>query len=156
MTMTWITRKGEGEKTRRGAIFALAAVLFCSFLPACGANEGILKSGKEKPDTANSAPTRSSIEADVDEMRTANFMFIYVLRRKDAGAIDAEDRGVIKLQTDGVNRRIGSDNGKAFVIGSNFEIPADKMLALYDRFAVENYSPSDNATGNVTTNTSIK
>ncbi len=74
-------------------------------------------------------------------MRTANFKFIYVLRRKDGGEIDAEDRGVIKLQTDGANRRISSDSGKAFVIGSNFEIPADKMIAIYDRFAVENYSP---------------
>ena len=121
------------------------------FLSACGANEGVLKSGKDTGGVStNSAPAQSTLQTDIDAMRTANFKFIYVLRRKDGGEIDAEDRGVIKVQTDGANRRISSDNGKAFVIGSNFEIPADKMMAIYDRFAVENYSPPaiENNTGN--------
>ena len=122
------------------------------FLASCGANEGILKSGKDTATSTNSAPARSTLETDVDAMRTANFKFIYVLRRKDGGEIDSEDRGVIKLRTDGANRRISSDNGKAFVIGSNFEIPADKMLAIYDRFAVENYSPPANVNDTVNAN----
>lgn len=118
------------------------------FFASCGANEGILKSGKDPAVSTNSTPTRSTIEADIEAMRTANFEFIFVIRRKDGAEIDAEDRGVIKLNTDGVNRRITSDNGKAFVIGSNSPIPADKIAALYDRFAVENYSPPESNTVN--------
>lgn len=53
--------------------------------------------------STNSAPKLSSIEADVEEMRTANFTSIYVLRRKDGGEIGWDDRGVIKVNTDGVN-----------------------------------------------------
>lgn len=126
----------------------IVLVAFSVFLASCGANQGILKSGKDPAVSTNSTPTRSTIEADIEEMRTANFTSIYVLRRKDRGEIDSEDRGIIKLNTDGVNRRISSDNGKAFVIGSNSPIPADKIAALYDRFAVENYSPPESTTVN--------
>jgi len=145
MTMTWIIRRGEREKRRRGAIYWMLVLLLTSLVTSCGANEGILRSGKETQNASNSAPARSSIDIDIDEMRTANFKLIYVLRRKDGGAIDAEDRAVIKAQTDGVNRRIGSDNGKAFVVGSNAALPPDRLAAIYDRFAVENYSLPDAA-----------
>lgn len=133
---------------------SIQIIFLTTILGGCGANEGILKSGNDTAVSTNAAPTLSTLEKDVEAMRTANFKFIYLLRRKDGGEIDAEDRGVIKLKTDGANRRISSDNGKAFVIGSNFEIPADKMLAIYDRFAVENYSPTaiENDTGNANAN----
>ena len=139
-------------KTSKGPSLALAAFLFVSLSLACGPNEGVLKSGRSNSVPTNSAPKLSSIEADIDEMRTANFTSIYVLRRKDGGEIGSDDRAVIKVNTDGVNRRISSDNGKAFVIGSNSPIPADKMIALYDRFAVENYSPPENMIVNGNTN----
>ena len=118
----------------------LLVVASTMFLACCGANEGILKSGRETPMPSNSTPVVTSLEKDVEEMRTADFKFIYVLRRKDGGKIDAEDRSVIKEQTIDANRRVSSDNGKAFVVGSNFAIPPDKLLVIYDRFAVENFS----------------
>ena len=74
-------------------------------------------------------------------MRTADFQFIYVLRRKDGGTIDAEDRGVIKMQTSTANRRVAADDDKAFIIGTNVPIPPQNMAAIYNRFAVENYAP---------------
>lgn len=109
------------------------------FSIACGANEGILKSGRETPMPSNSTLVVTSLEKDVEEMRTADFKFIYVLRRKDGGKMDAEDRGVIKEQTIDANRRVSSDNGKAIVVGSNFAIPPDKLLAIYGKFAIENF-----------------
>jgi hypothetical protein len=121
----------------------IAAVL--SFLAAaCGANEGVLRSGRETPGQQNSAsqPTKSSIERDLDEMRTAGFAFIYVLRRKDGQKLDAEDRGVIRLQTTDTNRRVMSDDDRAVVIGTNYAIPPENIMVLYSRFAVENYSPA--------------
>ena len=85
-------------------------------------------------------------------MRTADFRFVYVLRRKDGGPIDAEDRGVIKVQTNIANRRVAADDDKAFIIGSNVQIPPQNMGALYDRFAVENYSPPSADTTNTNAN----
>ena len=83
-------------------------------------------------------------------MRTAGFTFVYVLRRKDGGVIDAEDRGVIKLNTDGIPRRVAADEDRAFILGSNFPVPPKNLMALYARFAVENYSdpPAANTNAN--------
>jgi len=75
-------------------------------------------------------------------MRTAGFSFIYVLRRKDGGVIDPEDKSVIRVQTTQANRRVSADDGKAVIVGSNFQLAPHNMAAIYQRFAVENYSPA--------------
>lgn len=126
---------------RISTILAFAAIISSLLVSACGPNEGVLRSGKGNAVAANSAVKQSSLESDVEAMQTANFEFIYVIRRKDGGEIDPVDRGLLKVLTEGVNRRISSDNGRAFVIGSNSAVPADKMTTLYDKFAVEDHSP---------------
>ena len=121
----------------------IALVVFVSCSLGCGANETILKSGKDSPVPVNSTPIVATLEKDIADMQTADFAFIYVLRRKDGGVLDAEDKGVVRTQTDQANRRVSSDGGKAVVVGSNFAIAPEKMMALYDRFAIQNYSPVD-------------
>ena len=120
-------------------------LIFIIALTACGANDKILQSGKETPNT-NATP-RAAIDDDLTAMRNADFRFVFVLRRKDGGAIDAEDRAVIKANTSEANRRVSSDNDKAFVIGTNTALPPEKLAALYQRFAVENHSPQPAAPG---------
>lgn len=138
--MTRKIRRGEKAKRGRGAIFTLL-FLAVAFAVGCGANDGILKSGKETPAPSNVQPTKSAFEEDLGSMRTADFSYVYVLRRKDGGKIDAEDRSVIKAQTTDANRRMSSDDDKAFIIGTNTQIPPKNMFVLMARFAVENYSP---------------
>jgi hypothetical protein len=108
---------------------------------ACGANEGVLRSGRETPTQSNVQSAKTTMEKDIDEMRTAGFSFIYVLRRKDGQKFDSEDRGVVRLQTADANRRVTSDEDRAVVIGTNYAIPPQNMMILFERFAVENYSP---------------
>lgn len=115
---------------------------FVLILFGCGANESILKSGKETPPPSASDSDTTPLEQEIESMRTAKFTFIFVLRRKDAGLIDSEDRGVIRSNTADANRRISADGGRAFVIGSNFQLQAANMAALYERFAVEDHSPA--------------
>ena len=137
-------RRGEVVRRRKGGgtIFgSIIFVLISVFATACGANEGILRSGKDSSPQANVGNEKTQFSRDLESMREADFKFIYVLRRKDGAAINAEDRGVIKLQTADANRRIAADDDKAFIIGSNVQIPPQNMIALYNRFAVENYSP---------------
>lgn len=121
----------------------LLSVLFSSvaIISACGPNEGVLRSGSESPAPSNLTSAATTVERDVEDMRTAAFQFIYVVRRKDGGPIDAEDKSVIRVQTAVTNRRIASEDGKAFVIGSNREIDPEKMAALLTRFAVDDFSP---------------
>ncbi|MBP6003490.1 MAG: hypothetical protein KA746_08670 [Pyrinomonadaceae bacterium] len=106
-----------------------------------------MKSGKASPAPVNSTPALATLEKDIADMRTADFAFIYVLRRKDGGVLDPEDKSVVRTQTDQVNRRVSSDGGKAVVVGSNFAIAPEKMTALYDRFAIQNYSPVEGVNG---------
>ncbi|MEP6788862.1 MAG: hypothetical protein ABJB40_10555, partial [Acidobacteriota bacterium] len=91
---------------------------------------------------------------DIESMKTAGFTFIYVVRRKDGGVIDAADRGVIKLNTDNVNRRVAAEDDRAFVLGSNFELPEKNFNALNSHFALENFSipPGPPVNANVNAN----
>lgn len=130
----------------------LFGIILCASLTACGPNEGILKSGKDNPAEVNTASSQTTFAKDLEEFRTADFSFIYVLRRKDGGEIDAEDRSIIRLNTDGANRRVSADNGKAFIIGTNNQIPPKNMAAIYERFAVENYSAASEPNTNTPAN----
>ena len=130
--------------------FLLIAVTLSA---GCGPNEGLLKSGKEDATNYNTAKTMTAFEEDMDAMRTAGFAFIYVLRRKDGGKIDAEDRSVIKLRTVDTKRRVATDDDRAFIIGSDYQLPPKNLTALYDRFAVESYAAPPPANSNANSNT---
>ena len=132
-------RKIERVNSAIAAVITLLSV-------ACGANDSILKSGK--PDTnaakgSNSVSQGSSVDRVIGDMQTAGFTTILVLRRKDGGKMDSEDRGVIRVQTSDANRRIGSDDETAFIIGSNHPMTPEKMTVLNARFAVEDRSPQE-------------
>ena len=142
----------RGRYTRRFMLL-VASAIFCA---ACGANEGVLKSGKDTPASSNAESSQTTFAKELEAMRTADFRFVYVLRRKDGGVIDAEDRSVIKMQTVDMNRRVSADNDKAFIIGSNAMLPPKNMIALLERFAVENYSPPPEANANANTNANTK
>lgn len=118
----------------------------CLLAVGCGANENVLRSGKDPAalsnGQSNTQPVKPTFETEMEDMRTAGFSFIYVLRRKDGGVIDPEDKSVIRVQTTQANRRVSADDGKAVIVGSNFQLADHNMAAIYQRFAVENYSPA--------------
>jgi len=118
------------------------AIVCGTLFSACGPDDRILKSGKETPAQANVESLRPSFAKDLEEVNIAKFTFVYVLRRKDGQKLDAEDRGIIRLQTVDMNRRVVSDEDKAVIIGSNYQLPASNMLVLLERFAVETYATS--------------
>ena len=132
------TKGGRKEAQRRLWEFCVWSFIVL-FLAGCGANDTVLRAGKETPSQVTSAT--STFASDLESMRTAGFSFIYVLRRKDSELMNNEDRGVIRLNTALANRRFSADEGRAFIIGSNPPIPPQNMAALYERFAVEDYSP---------------
>jgi len=132
-------------------LYLLLIVLTLS--AGCGPNKGLLGSGKEDATNYNTAEIKSPFEQDMDAMRTAGFAFVYVLRRKDGGKIDAEDRGVIKLQTVDTKRRVATDDDRAFIIGTDIQLPPKNLSVLYGRFAVESYAAPPPANSNVNANT---
>ena len=118
----------------------------------CRANETVLQSGKETPVASNGGTPKSDFESDLDAMRSAGFTFIYVLRRRDGAPMDAEDRGVIRTNTVDMNRRVSADDGRAFIIGSNYQLPSANHTALTARFAIQDLSPPPTSTPATNTN----
>ena len=94
-------------------------------------------------------------------MRTADFKFIVVFRRKDRGTLESEDKEIIGRNTGPTaNRRKLSDDGKAVIIGSNFPFEAKLLDELTKRFVMEDHSKPEsgplvadaNANANANTN----
>nr|MBA2737158.1 hypothetical protein [Pyrinomonadaceae bacterium] len=98
-------RRGEEEKRRTGKnsrlIVSFALMTLALFTFACKPNSSILNSQKNsRTQSANSTgKTVNSFERDLETMRTADFDFIFVLRRKDGGKLDGEDRRYIKTNS---------------------------------------------------------
>ena len=126
-------------------------IVFALFVTACGADDRILKSGKETP-SANSTTAVSEIDSDLAAVKNADFRWVYILRRKDGGVMDAEDKKVIKANTVEANRRVSSDGDKAFIIGTNTQIPTEKLAELFQHFAVEDHSPPPSPETNTNAN----
>lgn len=129
---------------------AVSSVVLAMCIPlaisqlAC-TNETILRSGKDSPTPAPAGTTTdrptSGLDQDIEAMRTADFRFIWVLRRKDGGVLDAADKAVIKANTADVNRRVLTDDNKALVIGTNAIPDKARTEAIFSYFSVEDLSP---------------
>ena len=117
----------------------------------CGPNQRILESSNASgtPDTesavvnSNTAPVPAGFDQDLEAMRTADFKFILVFRRKDDHPMDAADKDWISRNVGAqANRRRLSDGGKAIIIGSNFPFPP-LPKEFGDRFKMDNFSKAD-------------
>jgi hypothetical protein len=123
----------------------VTAFICLGLMASCAPNETILKSGSNeaKPSPAqhqNSQPRYDSVESEVENMRTADFNFILVLRRKDGGVMQSDDKAAVRTLLTGANRKSLVDNDKAIVIGSNATIPPELVKKLSDRFDVQDFS----------------
>ena len=118
----------------------MIVVLLSALGVACGPNQEILKSGKDSPTPANVETPKSTVGAEVANMRTADFRFIWVIRRKDGGVFDAADKAIIRPNTVEMNRRVITDDAKAVIIGSNAAPFKENFDALAAAFAVQDLS----------------
>jgi len=118
---------------------------FALVMSACSPNQRIVESNGQwsnaEANRAAATPVRSSLEKDIESMRTADFVFIYVIKRKDGGPLDNEDKKFASAVIPGeMNRRTVADEGRAILIGSNFRMPDDSRKLVEERFAVEDLS----------------
>src|SRR5690348_4124948 len=117
-------------------VIFISLVVAVGWLSACGPNEAILKSNSNEsktastPPSANAQPIYDSAESEVENMRTADFEFILVLRRKDGGVMQPDDKSFVKTVTTNANRRSLTDGDKAIVIGANSKVPPELIAKL--------------------------
>lgn len=80
-------------------------------------------------------------------MRTADFDFVYVFRRKDGSALDGEDKKYLRANSPAAtNRFILSDANRAAIAGSSFRFEPENLAKLGERFAIENFSKPESET----------
>ena len=129
------------QKQINSLFVVLTALLICS----CAPNQRIVESNGQwsnaETNQAASTPVRSSLEKDIESMRTADFIFIYVIKRRDGAALDADDKKFAAAVIPGeMNRRTVADEGRAILIGSNFRMPDESRKLIVERFTFEDLS----------------
>lgn len=134
--------------SNRYVFFGIAAAIV-SLAISCTPNKRIMESSAERSQpTPAERPTEivRGFEQDVESMRTADFIFIYVFRRKDGGSLDSDDKRFASQSIpQEMNRREISDSGKAIIVGSNFRIPEANIKVLSERFVFEDLSSNKTA-----------
>ena len=129
------------EMIKTTMLIAVMAAFVCS----CAPNQRIVESNGQRANTETNrtaaTPAPSSLEKDIESMRTADFIFIYVIKRKDGAALDAEDKKFAGAVIPGeMNRRTFADEGRAILIGSNFRMPDESRKLIEERFLFEDLS----------------
>ena len=122
--------------------FALPLVIASTvyFSVACGANQGVLESGKGTPGPAATARV-DTFESDIADVKRAGFTWLFVIRRRDGGILDTADKALVRDATAQANRRVLSDEGKAIIVGSNFKDGITGIEGLKKQFDVADLSP---------------
>jgi hypothetical protein len=134
----------------RSSVISVSALTMLSVALAagCGPNQRIIESANtaepsaaQPSDGHNEPAATDSFEGDVKAMRTANFNFIYVFRRRDGAALTPDDKRFMAAETPPeINRRKVSDAGKAVIMGSNFRVPPENLKRLTEKYELEDLS----------------
>jgi len=122
----------------------ITILLTVGFSATCSREESERKSNSSIPTASQTSRTprpSSKVEDEVSGMRVAGINRIYVLRRIDGAVFDGEDKAFLRSNMPlEINRRVSSDDEKAFVIGSTFIIPSENINAWKSRFKVQDMS----------------
>jgi hypothetical protein len=143
-------------------LFKISSMLLALLLVGCAPNESILRSNSNQPApestvAANAGPAYDTVESEVENMRNANFDFILVLRRRDGGVMQSDDKAFVRSSTPNVNRRSLVDGDKAIVLGANAETLGDVAKKLSERFEIQDFSKAgaENKDSNAAANANI-
>ncbi|HMQ02553.1 MAG TPA: hypothetical protein PKD26_01375 [Pyrinomonadaceae bacterium] len=123
-------------------VFVVLAILSVG----CTPNRRIVESvpTAPTPGSASATPKAPSLDDDIEAMRTADFKFILVFKRRDGEQMNADDKAFVNENTPfDTNRRKLSDAGKAIIVGSNFPFVPGTVSKLTDRFVMEDHSRAD-------------
>jgi hypothetical protein len=127
------------------SLLVIILSMACTTLVAgCG------KSGSESATTqpvqetqAQPTPARSPLskfESDLQFVRNGLYTYIWVFSRKDGKPLDKDDAAYLRKNAPQVVDWVGTDEGKRFIGGTNFNLEQGNLDLLKKRFEVEDYS----------------
>jgi hypothetical protein len=108
---------------------------------------------KQKPNSSNAVETQaqsqtpspqqsplSKFDADLQYVRNGQYTYVWVFSRKDGKVLDKDDAAYLRKNAPQVVDWVGTDEGKKFIAGTNFDLEQGNMELLKKRFVVEDYS----------------
>lgn len=126
-------------RSDRSLAIRLAAVLLLGVtLTACQPNQTILKSAPSPVPEASLEPRKTDLATDIKDIEDAGIENIFVVRRKDGGVFDKEDKQFLRANVpEEMDRRISSDDGKAFILATKYLVSPETVKKWRERFVVE-------------------
>lgn len=97
-------------------------------------------SSKDSNSNAEAGEKISDFDRELKALRTADYRFIFSIRRKDGKVFDSDDKKFVKLRTFKANRHTLTDNDKVIFVGSNYKTSDKNLTALKKRFEFEDFS----------------
>jgi hypothetical protein len=122
---------------------------------ACQPNQTILNSGTKTPATdANSAERpKDTFESALRGVQKSGFDYIFVIRRKDGGVFDRDDRIFVRENSPAeTNQFVLTDEDRVIIAGSNYPFPEETLEFLRERFNIEDLSPKKAENANLISN----
>lgn len=120
----------------------LLGLVFSLLIAGASCGNSSLNRDSAGEESGNAAPQMTQFERDLKSLKTAEFKYIYVFRRKDGEVFDEEDKRVLRENSPReINRYVSTDEEKAFIAGSNFMFPEENLKNLKERFEIEDLSP---------------
>jgi len=100
-------------------------------------------SQEETPDVSSyhPAPTpKSEFEQKLKFIREGHFKYVWVFTRLDGKAFTKDDADILHTNAPKVVDWVGSDEGKRFIAGSNFDLEPAPLATLKKRYKIEDYT----------------
>lgn len=131
------------KKLKNG--FGLGAlILFSVFIFGCQPVETDNTNASKTPDiTPSPKQNLTEFESELKSMRIADFDYVFVLKRKDGGVFNSEDKAFVRANKHfAANRFSFIEDEKTLFVGSNYEFSPENIEALKERFDFQNFSKS--------------
>ena len=132
---------------RRLPIFGVIAFAAASI--AVGFSACKRSSTSSAPETAAGTPTTqtakeptsgTTFEQGLKYVRNSQYTYVWVFSRKDGKPFDKDDGDVLHKNAPHVLDWVGTDGGKRYIAGTNFDLEPEAWKLLRTRFVVEDYS----------------
>jgi len=128
--------------TVRNLAIGLILGVFCLFGFSCGSDSEIKNTKPATNSKAGKTPEISEEERELQSLRTADFDYIFSLKRKDGKVFSSEDKQFLRQKTFRANRRSLTRDEKIIFIGTNYEIDKKDLKAIKERFEFQDFSKS--------------
>jgi hypothetical protein len=123
------------KKIYLAAAFAVSVTACQTAVTPVGNLQQTTPAAEKKDDSADKLET----------VKQQDFIFVYVFRRRDGAALDAEDRKFLRANSPPeTNQWVVTDDGRAAIAGSNYQFSPANLESLKARFSLEDLSkPKD-------------